>query len=78
MVNQRKTKQKLSTYFGVSFNAQYSSWKAILRKKYLGNYKTEKEAAIKIDIALIKGGEDPRNILVRKPITNKDKYECNT
>jgi hypothetical protein len=60
-----------SNFYGVTFNRQYSKWIAVLNKKYIGIYETEREAAIRIDVALIKGGMKPRNIL--KPLYEKRK-----
>ena len=71
LVNQQNRKKKSSQYYGVTFNNQYSNWIAILHKNYIGKYKTEKEAAIGIDIALIKKGEKPCNIL-KKVRVNTD------
>lgn len=64
--NRQKNKSPASKFYGVSYNRQYSKWISVLDKKYIGIYKTEREAAIRIDIALIKAGEQPRNILKAK------------
>lgn len=51
LMNQNKWKNKTSRYKGVSWNARRKKWQVFIRHKYLGNYKTEKQAAAAYDKA---------------------------
>lgn len=60
-------KGKSSKYKGVSWNTKNKNWKAAITYKgehiSLGQHKQEKDAAKAYDMALIRRGKDPVNIL---------------